>query len=598
MATYVAGDIPTSFVLYDSSCNGPVSTLSVILPDTGSTYSVTNVHVSYNMTAIHPNYMSDQRSKIKFQNANEEEDEVSGVGDAAGTYYYGRDLSLANGTYPGGTELVFQLWANRLYEGIPGCNTLNNKVDNQSWTITVFVEDVSRVGVGTVVPAQKLDVHGKIQVRDDPNAPTAGTIRWNSTTNDFEGFDGEKWRSFTGHHAWGKNEVALANENQRLYAANGPSFASFGGSVSISNEYAIAGSSTNTVNSNVNQGSANIFVRAGETWSEQAWLAAADGSASDRFGFSVSISGDYAVVGAPFDDMGGNTNQGSAYVFVRSGGMWTEQIKLTASDGTSNDQFGRSVYILGDYIIIGAYLDDIGGNDSQGSAYIFIRNGSSWSEQTKLISSDGGTDDRFGQSVSLAGNYAVVGSYRDDIDGKINQGSAYIFVRNMNTWTEQSKLVAPDGSATDEFGWSVAIADDYVVVGAPRDTVDNNPIQGAAFVYYRTGSAWIHQATLSPSIGLSNIWFGYSVALDGNYIVAGAVFDKIGNSLQQGSAYIFIHNGISWTEQTKVTASDGENYDNFGTSVSMSDGFILVGSPEDDVLMNEDQGSIHFFKKN
>ncbi|MBA7679911.1 hypothetical protein ES703_88217 [subsurface metagenome] len=174
-----------------------------------------------------------------------------------------------------------------------------------------------------------------------------------------------------------------------------------------------------------NSGSAYIFKRDGTSWSEQAKLTASDGAAYDRFGSSVSVSGDYAIVGALLDDDNG-TSSGSAYIFRRYGTSWSEQAKLTASDGAASDRFGSSVSVSGDYTIAGAYGDD----SSSGSAYIFERSGTSWSEQAKLLASDGAASDYFGWSVSISGVYAIVGAYLDDDSGG-GSGSAYMFGKGL-----------------------------------------------------------------------------------------------------------------------------------------------------------------------
>ncbi len=146
---------------------------------------------------------------------------------------------------------------------------------------------------------------------------------------------------------------------------------------------------------------------------------------------SISADGAYAVIGAFADDVGGNNDQGSAYIFVRSGTSWTQQAKLVASDGAAGDCFGLSVSISGDgaYAVIGACYDDVGANSDQGSAYIFVRSGASWTQQAKLVASDGAADDYFGRSVSISadGAYAVIGAYADDVGANTDQGSAYIF---------------------------------------------------------------------------------------------------------------------------------------------------------------------------
>src|SRR5262249_22798562 len=172
-------------------------------------------------------------------------------------------------------------------------------------------------------------------------------------------------------------------------------------------------------------------------------LTAFDGAAGDNFGFSVTVSGDTVVVGANNDDIGMNADQGSAYVFTRSGAFWTLQHKLTASDGAASDNFGISVALSGDTLVVGAFGDDIGANGNQGSAYVFARNGAFWTQQQKLTAADGAANDQFGASVALSGDTVLVGSP----NGKgafAGQGAAYVFVIRANNLVQQQPLTADD----------------------------------------------------------------------------------------------------------------------------------------------------------
>ena len=214
-------------------------------------------------------------------------------------------------------------------------------------------------------------------------------------------------------------------------------------------------------------------------WGTEQKLTASDGTEDDHFGNSVSIDGDYAVIGAIWDD----DASGSAYIFHRNGTSWIEQTKLTASDGAPDDRFGSSVSISGDYAVIGAY----GGDDilnNRGAAYIFHRSGTNWTQQAKISAYDGAEDDWFGWSVSIDGDYVVIGSVDDDDNGSAS-GSAYIFHRNGTTWTLQNKITASDGAASDEFGNSVSISGDYAVIGALWD-YDNGSGSGSAYVFHRS----------------------------------------------------------------------------------------------------------------
>ena len=338
----------------------------------------------------------------------------------------------------------------------------------------------------------------------------------------------------------------------KLAASDGAAYDYFGYSVSISGDYAIVGAYRDCDDGS-NSGSAYIFYRSGTTWSQQAKLTASDGAAYDYFGYSVSISGDYAIVGAYAD----SNSSGSVYIFYRSGTTWTQQDKLTASDGASYDCFGRSVSISGDYAIVGAHRDDDNGSDS-GSAYIFYRSGTTWIQQDKLAASDGAESDYFGISVSISGDYAIVGAHRDDDNGS-DSGSAYIFYRSGTTWIQQDKLTASDGAESDYFGIPVSISGDYAIVGAYKDD-DNGSDSGSAYTFYRSGTTWTQQAKLTASDGAASDYFGQSVSISGDYAIVGANRDD-DNGSNSGSAYIFYRSGTTWIQQDKLTASDGAESD-------------------------------------
>ena len=385
-----------------------------------------------------------------------------------------------------------------------------------------------------------------------------------------------------------------------------------GWSVSISSNTIVVSADSDDVGANINQGSAYIFVRSGDAWVEISHPIASDGAADDEFGRSVSIFGDALVVGARLDDVGANNVQGSAYVFERNTGgadNWGQVTKLTASDGAANDYFGRSVSIFGDTIVIGANFDDIGTNSHQGSAYVFERNtggADNWGQVTKLTASDGAGGDYFGDSVSISGDVLVVGAHGDNVSANNQQGSAYVFERNTggaDNWGQVTKLTASDGARSDWFGSSVSISGDVLVVGANGDNVSANNQQGSAYVFERNmGGAdnWGQVTKLIASDGATLDLFGYSVSISGDVLVVGAVLDVVGANSYQGSAYIFERNigGVdNWGQVTKLTASDGTASGGFGVSVSLSGDVLVVGA-SDDVGANINQGSAYVFERN
>ena len=377
-------------------------------------------------------------------------------------------------------------------------------------------------------------------------------------------------------------------QRQKIIASDGAAGDGFGQSVSISGDLAIVGASDDDDNG-YNSGSAFIFKWDGASWMEQQKLTASDGAAGDDFGWSVSISGDLAIVGAGFDDDNG-TESGSAYIFKWDGASWVEQQKLTALDGATWDLFGYSVSITrggagagsGDLAIVGAMYDDDNG-DNSGSAYIFKWDGASWVEQKKLTASDGAHDDKFGHSVSISSDLVIVGAYWDD-DNARDSGSAYIFKWDGASWMEQQKLIAWDGAANDHFGWSVSItstaagagSEDLAIVGAAYDN-DIEDSSGSAYIFKWDGSSWIEQQKLTASDAARNDFFGWSVSISGDLAIVGAPYDD-DYGRDSGSAYMFRWDGFSWVEQQKLTASDGAAGDQFGWSVSITSAAAGVGS--------------------
>ncbi|HOR97207.1 MAG TPA: FG-GAP repeat protein [Kiritimatiellia bacterium] len=376
----------------------------------------------------------------------------------------------------------------------------------------------------------------------------------------------------------------------KLTADDGTALDYFGYSVALAGDTALVGAYQDDDKGD-NSGSAYVFTRSGTTWTRQAKLTANDGSDSDWFGYSVAISGDTALVGAYGDD-DKVSNSGSAYVFTRSGSVWTQQAKLTAADGAAGDCFGYSVALSGDTALVGAYQDDDKGSNS-GSAYVFTRDGTTWSQQAKLIADDGEVGDWFGTSVALHGDTALVGAYRDDDDGN-DSGSAYVFTRSDTNWIQQAKLTANDGAEMDYFGYSVALAGDTALVGAYADD-DKGSISGSAYVFTRSGSTWTQQAKLTAADGAAGDCFGWSVALSGDTALVGAYADD-DNGVNSGSAFVFTRDGTTWNQQAKLTAGESAAGDNFGTSVALSGDTVLIGAYKDDDK-GTDSGSAYVFTR-
>jgi len=362
----------------------------------------------------------------------------------------------------------------------------------------------------------------------------------------------------------------------------------FFGTVAISGDgnTAIVGASREVTGTSYS-GAAHIFTRSGTTWTKQQKIRLTDGIPYfyDRFGFSVAISGDgnTAIVGS-YRQGEDAFDSGAAYIFTRSGTTWTQQQKIRAADKQQYDHFGWSVSISsdGNTAIVGAPDEDTWGTDT-GAAYIFTRSGTTWSQQRKIQSSDIQQYDYFGYSVSISsdGNTAIVGAVDEDTGGD-NAGAAYIFTRSGTTWSKQQKIQASDKEVNDLFGHSVAISPDgnSAIVAAIYEGTSGTQKAGAAYIFTRSGTTWTQQAKIQASDREQNEWFGWSVSMsgDGNTALVGA------GSYYTRPAYIFTRSGTTWTEQDKIQPSGQQDQDFFGRSVSISsDGNIaLVGAGGED----------------
>jgi hypothetical protein len=383
-------------------------------------------------------------------------------------------------------------------------------------------------------------------------------------------------------------------EQQKLVPSDGAAGDNFGFvGIAIEGNTLVVGANLADINGHVDQGAVYVFTRVGGIWSEEQKLTASDGAAGDNFGRYVVLNGSTLVIGAPGDDIGSNVNQGSAYVFHRLGGAWIEDQKLTASDGAANDQFGLNMALDAGTLVVATRFDDVGANIDQGSAYVFANDNGTWVEQQHLIASDGAAGDFFGFSVALSGGTIVIGATMDDIGSTANQGSAYVYSRQDGVWSEQQKLTASDGEANDQFG-TVTISDSLILVGALADDIGSNANQGSTYVFARQGRNWKEVQKLTASDGAANDQFGLA-HLMGSTIVVGSRFDDIGANVDQGSAYVFARTNDGWIEHQKLLASDGASGDQFGFFVKISGKTIVVTAPGDDIGSNVNEGSVYVF---
>lgn len=418
----------------------------------------------------------------------------------------------------------------------------------------------------------------------------------------------------------------------------------FGNSVAVSGDTVVVGAyeedgGATGVNGNqagndaTNAGAVYVFVRVGGVWSQQAYLKASNTSPGDQFGHSVAISGDTVVVGAIAEDSnatGVNGDQannsaltsGAAYVFVRVGGVWSQQAYLKASNTEKDDRYGYAVSVSGDVVVVGAPEEDSGtmgvnGNGADntafesGAAYVYVRNAGVWSQQAYLKPLDTWSTDWFGCAVSASGDSVVVGARFENsnatgVNGnafdasQLDSGAAYVFVNVGGVWSQQAYLKASNTWGNDQFGTAVDMNGDTVVVGSWAEDSNATGVNGnqanndasasgAAYVFFRSGGVWSQQAYLKASNSDNTDHFAFAVAVSGDTIVVGAQNEASGatgvngNEADEsanisGAAYVFVRNGAVWTQHAYLKASNTEEDDNFGRDVAIDGATIVVGA--------------------
>ncbi|MES2773137.1 MAG: FG-GAP repeat protein [Bacteroidota bacterium] len=444
--------------------------------------------------------------------------------------------------------------------------------------ITHNAVTAQNVGIGTTTPTEKLQVTGNIKADTiKPNGikltPNAGTGK--ILISDAAGVG--TWQASSmlagagniGYGVWGDCATnGNISEYQPVADATGATGDLFGTNVAISGNFAIIGASQDDVGTNSAQGSASIYQWNGGSWVLMQKITDATGDIGDRFGISVSISGNYAIIGAYLDDVGANSSQGSASIYQWNGSSWVLMQKITDASGAAFDQFGRSVSISGNYAIIGADGDEVGANASQGSASIYQWNGSNWVLMQKITDAAGEANDDFGSSVSISGSYAIIGAFQDDEGGITNAGSASIYVRFLNGWLLQAKITDAVGAQNDFFGNNVSISGSYAIIGSFQDDVSLNTNQGSASIYKREGSSWVLMKKMTDGGGAAEEDFGTSVCISEDYAIVGARYGK-GMNGTPGTVFIYLRVGFGWQLLQKVTDPGSTGSESFGVSVAI-----------------------------
>ncbi len=482
----------------------------------------------------------------------------------------------------------------------PSISSIENQITSQltvlelDFSITDEVSDSVMVTASSrnqnIIPDSNLVVSGTGQARHlsiTPVSTESGNLTINLSATDGAGLSSQT--SF-------ELEVTEPYRTELTGFANDVSVAAnFGYAVAISEggDFLVVGAPATLLDSQ--PGAVYVLKRLdGSTWTEDTKFSGSDVTGGSKLGYSLDISTDEFIVGAPEDD-NGVKDSGSAYIFKHVSNEWIEVLELTASDIAKEDKFGTAVAIDGDYAVVTApYNDDKGEN--AGAVYVFKRNGKTWAEQVKLTASDGSTGDLLGGSIALDGNTFVVGA-KEKAASADKQGVAYVFKRSGDTWTEEMKLTSSDGAENDNFGASVAIEGNTIVVSATGYFIFGfehfgNPV-GKTYVFERSGSIWEEKELLEPIDAEDDAKFGSDVAIYENYLLVGA--------RSEGTAFLFKLSGDTWVEDLKIFPK-GNFMADFGSTLALSQDYAVIGSPLQNVgqscslLLCERAGAIYIYK--
>ena len=364
--------------------------------------------------------------------------------------------------------------------------------------------------------------------------------------------------------------VVIVNETgyQKIYPNDYSQY--FGHSVSTTPDYAIVGSRGTGVPGTVAPNGTYIFYRNDDSsWTQQVKLSPYDGANNNQFGYSVSISGNYAVVGAP---LGGGTGAG-AYIYKIVGNSWSIETKVTSN----SEWFGNSVSMDGDTVVVGAYGDNTKGALA-GAVYVYRLNNGVWSLEQKLMASDGSIGNEFGYGVAVSGDKIIVGAPHCNLDG-VSTGAAYFYHRGTSGWNEVSKVFAKDATLGDLFGESVDISNGNAIIGAyGSDAV--GVVSSAAYIFEYSNGKWSQKVKLKPDNLEPRDMFGSSVAISEKYAVVGS-FQGASYATKSGAAYVYQFSNGLWGQILELTPKEISPKDAFGSAVDVSDSHVMIGSSLD-----------------
>lgn len=430
-------------------------------------------------------------------------------------------------------------------------------------------------------------------------APAAGLMVYDTTSQKMFVFTSTGWRALL--YDVSPTDYSSLTQIDKPAGLNGGGLFGFG--LDIKDNYALIGAPSDSVNGQAGRGSVFCYVFDGESWIKSQELIAADGMAGDNFGQDILIHNDWVFIGAPKDDSGENADEGSVYVYRRTGDTWNFHSKLVGGNSASGDWFGIAISASGNTLAIGAASDDIGTNVNQGSVYLFELQNNNWVQSQKIFTLSGGaTSDLFGGRILLTDSLLFVGNDHSTSPYGLCQNAVYVYSKSNGSWVQRAKIISPDPvDSYESFGYSLLVSGQKLVVGSVfHNTPSNNKDRGAVYVFDRldtTGYNWSFVQKIAPVDNNVNDtygdYFGNYLSGEKNVMYASAHYEDVNGVLNQGAVYKYKLINGSWVKQNEVLTKTGFGTgDLFGFATATSNGWVLIGAPG----RNQSTGEAFFIK--
>ena len=474
-----------------------------------------------------------------------------------------------------------------------------------------IITQAQNVGIGTTTPQQKLDVNGAVKIGSNGNtAPSAGTIRWNQEKNIFEGYNGAQWIDFTGGmNGWG-NSAPYVTENEGIYDLLEETPNSQGVGLGL-----VMAAYGNVLLAGVPQspdynhpdkgatGNVRFMFPGNKGWVRKIIWNPDPESSHSYFGSSVAMDASRFVVGEPDASVDNYTRAGRVHIYSYAGNIPVLETTIAPGSPQQSARFGGAVGISGDYLAVSSPQRDFGVVpviNGAGSVNIYHLQGNNWTATATLTAPDKEENEFFGKTLYMDGEYLAVGVEFKKINNINDAGKVYVYRRTGTAWNLIAQLTSPGGSSFGErFGSALAIHNGTLVIGAfDNNTLDPSHIAtGKVYVYTLAENTVMYHQTLTASDGNNADDFGSSVAIRGDVLAVGARTATVQSKIAQGKVYAFKKTGGQWKETAILTASNGNDSDYFGTAVALPDNYCVASAPQADVMGNKDNGRVYFFKR-